>query len=92
MAQKYERAALNIHTSTEKVLTQIIESVIEKCHLKFCSFIFGIGKKAPNIILYGETIRISLYAEAFIHMIKYRHKLHNKKDKQLTILFKKIWP
>ena len=31
------------------------KDVYEKCHLKFCRMVLGVGKKAPNIGIYGET-------------------------------------
>jgi hypothetical protein len=74
-------APLNNHNSTGKIIKQILESVIEKCHLKFCRFVLGVGKKAPNMGLYGETGRKPLYTEAFANMIKYWHTINNNKNK-----------
>ena len=74
-------APLSNHESAEKIIKQTKDSIIEKCHLKFCRFALGVSKKAPNTGIYGETGRKPLHFEPLINMIKYWHRLNNCTEK-----------
>ena len=73
-------APLNRYSSPEVILKQMTQSVLEKCHLKFLRFTLGVGKKAPNMGIYGETGRKPIYFDTVAPMIKYWHRMNTSKD------------
>jgi hypothetical protein len=58
------------------------KDVMEKCHLKYCRFVLGVNKRAPNIGIYGETGRFPMFISSVTLYIKYWHRLAqcDKKD------------
>jgi len=55
-------------------------SIIEKVHLTFCKYIFGLNRSTPNIMVYGETGRYPLYIEMTKRVIKFLCKLVNGRE------------
>ena len=61
--------------TTDKLIQHSMNSLTEKCHLKFCRIMLGVGRKAPNLGIYGETGRLPLLIDIFKAATKFYIRL-----------------
>jgi hypothetical protein len=64
--------------TTEKIIQNALNLSIEKCHLRYCRLTLGVGRKAPNIGIYGDTGRVPLLVDAMCSTVKYLHRLETR--------------
>ena len=59
---------------------------MESVHLFACKKVLGVGKQAPNCLVYGETGRYPLYIEGQIRALKYWFRVLKMEDSRLPKL------
>jgi hypothetical protein len=61
----------------DSIYNSLKVDVLELCHLKFCRFVLGVNRKAPNIGVYGDTGRFPITLSAAISFTKYWNRVAN---------------
>ena len=61
------------------------KDVVEKCNLKYCRFVLGVDKRAPNIGIYGKTGRFPIFISSVTLYVKYWHRL--ARDEKHVLLY-----
>ena len=69
--------------SPEKLFKFTLTAIYEKCQQKFCRFMLGVGKKAPNISLYSETGKPPFIIDALTTSYRFLHRLEQHKPNSL---------
>lgn len=60
---------------------ELKKDVYEKCHLKYCRFILGVNKRAPNLAIYGDTGRFPILVSTVAQFVKFWHRLAQMDEK-----------
>ena len=76
----------NLFHNTQHIYHNMKKDMLEKCHLKFCRYILGVNRKAPNIGIYGDTGRFPVTMHIAINVAKYWHRLYNLNESTNKLL------
>ena len=73
-------------SNIDNLYNALKHEIVEQCHIKYCRFILGVNKKAPNLGVYGDTGRYPMSISATISVLKYWHRLINIHSDNFSIL------
>ena len=76
----------SLFVKNDNMYNALKNDIIEKCHLKFCRFVIGVGKKAPNLGIYGDSGRYPITVSSAISFVKYWHRISNMNDVTNSLL------
>ena len=76
----------SIFSKNDNIYNALKNEIVEQCHIKYCRYILGVNKKAPNLGVYGDTGRFPITINAAASVIKYWHRLMNLNSDYFNIL------
>ena len=62
---------------------EMCKDIMEKCHLKYCRFVLGINRRAPNLSVYGDMGRYPIYISMLKSSMKYFYRLTSSDNELL---------